>query len=133
MSIPLEWIDRLDAAPGTILVERDERPDMFGTHIIIPESVRTSKRSALATVVASGCPGVEPGDRVMLAVGVGRKIEFGVRGERALYSARPTELLLKVSAGEAEHAGGPIPDPRRFQEDRSRFHEANKEEGWQSG
>lgn len=97
MPLPLEYVEQMVPRPGFIFVDRDEQPLTYG-HIIIPESVRASKRASLATVAGVG-PGVESvavGARVLISPGVGTKLAFGEREERVLYVCRPQELLCAL-------------------------------------
>ncbi len=96
MPLPLEWLDRVEPLPGELLVKRDWE---YKGQIELPDYYVAGIKTAIATVVmvALGVNGVKPGDRVALAIGVTRFIEFGKYGaDETLYACKPAELLGKV-------------------------------------
>lgn len=92
--LPSEWADCLIPPAGLVYIERDEQPETYG-HIIIPESTRLKQKSNKATVraVGAGTFHVKPGDRVMVAAGVGTRLQFGERAEVTYYICREQELI----------------------------------------
>lgn len=113
MALPLEWSDRLQPPAGKVVVERDERPLDYKGLIFIPESVRRSRKSSAATVIASACGELVAGDRVMVNAGVGRRMIFGPREDRVLYICWPHELLAVIRIDDVSEGGA---DMRRFSE-----------------
>lgn len=93
---PLEWMARAQARPGKLLLERAEMPIMRG-RIALPAGSRTHTRATEAVVrsVGNGVEGYEVGDRVQLAGLGGRRIPFGYRGERELWSVAPSNVYGK--------------------------------------
>lgn len=112
MPLPLEDFDRLHPARGDIFVERDEQPERYADRIWVPESYRTKVQSTAATVraVGAGVPLLVPGDRVLIAAGVARRIEFGERNERTLFVCYYAEVygLLLDDAKRIEDLGEAI-------------------------
>jgi co-chaperonin GroES (HSP10) len=90
--------------PGMLLVKRDEQPT---THsgLWIPSRAHASKRSSLATVVASSdevLQLVKPGERILLASSGGAKIQFGEYEPIKLEAIYPDQIMLSFGTVVAE-------------------------------
>lgn len=101
MGLPIELADRGRPRPGMIAVERDDQERIYKGVIIIPDSSLKTKPSN-ATVVAIGkrVSGIAVGDRVLLAIGVSKRVSFGPNEERVIYLLRPGQILLVLDEGE---------------------------------
>lgn len=92
-----ELIDQVEPLPGEILVERDWE---YRGLIELPDYYIAGVKTPIAKVfkVAPGIEHVKVDQRVALAVGVTRFIEFGTGPivTRTLYACRPRELLGRI-------------------------------------
>jgi len=100
--LPLEWMERARPRPGRLVVQRDEQEKTYGGVIIIPESAR-QKKPARGTVVSVGerVSSIYPGDRVLLAVGISKRVTFG-ENEVILHICRPGQVMLVLESDTVE-------------------------------
>lgn len=96
LELPAEWLDEARARPAQLLIERAEMPLRRGK-IYLPPGSKTHTRATEAVVrdVGAAVSGFVVGDRVQLAGQGGKRIAFGQRGERELWSVPPTNVLGK--------------------------------------
>lgn len=126
MIIPAAIRDVLQPLPGQIYVQRKERPDRYG-RILLPDSVVKLRRSAEATVTASSSPLYRAGQVVLVAQGVGRRIEFDDRV--SLYIASEMEILALLERVDVDpEVDYPQAHPRMEADDDERVDEG---EGFQ--
>lgn len=107
--LPKSLLDegRVKALPGRLLVLRDEAAREWAGIIHLPDRVVQSVRSHNATVIHSNASGLEEGDRVLIAAGVGRRIDFGEdRDIVSLYNCAASEIIGKWNNAEAVVALG---------------------------
>jgi hypothetical protein len=91
----LELLETFRPPPGKLAVVRDEAPKTYGDVLILPDTWRDGTKMPQGVIHSAG-PGVEdfePGQRVLLAVGVAESIAFGDRDEQRIYLCYPEEVL----------------------------------------
>lgn len=121
MIVPAAIREALQPLPGQIYVKRKERPDRYG-RILLPDSVVKLRRSAEAHVVASSSPLYRPGQTVLVAQGVGRRIEFDDRV--SLYIASEMEILALLDRLDVDpEVDYPQAHPRMEEDDDERIDE----------
>jgi len=96
-NLPLEWFDLVVPKRNQVYIQRDERPTV-ARGVIIPESVAAARKAYMGVVlrVGAGVTELAPGDRVLLASGAGKKLEFGQRGERVIEAVSPGQVMAKI-------------------------------------
>lgn len=100
MGLPIELADKGRPRPGWIAVERDDQERIYKGVIIIPDSsLKTKASNATVTAVGKRVHQVSVGDRVLLAIGVSKRVSFG-NDERVIYLCRPGQILCVLDEGE---------------------------------
>jgi co-chaperonin GroES (HSP10) len=97
MAYPEDWAHRFQPLPGYVLVEREESPEATSSGLIIPPRLREAVKSPIARVVRSGDPRAQPGDFVLVAEGVGRRIAFGDFKPIVYYLVTYDQLRLRFA------------------------------------
>lgn len=101
--LPLSLLEFIDPLPGQILLHREDSPGLSPSGLVlIPETYSKRVKSGIAIVKKVGYgvpPFIRPGERVLVAAGVGRHIPLGDdmgREQQRLYVANAFEILGRI-------------------------------------